>query len=241
MRLVRGDHAIFVSPVGGSILGWEWRNQQILGPTYQTQVNGVLKLRGETHWCFPNFGTDPTRMHKKHGWLRETQLQLVSNSPSYAAFASDPKWERPVAIGIELNVDENGIRSCLKIHNRSQGRIPVLPALHPYFAVPEGGWNVVAGEVSLTSHVDNDDLAAGFPFGDFTKPVVVVLEGVGRITVKTSLAETGMFVWSDRPSNYICVEEVFGKIGKFGDEHEGAWLNPGQHAAYNVEFGFRPE
>src|SRR3989344_3814227 len=147
MWLTGGSNRVLVSPQGGSVLLWQHRERFILGPARTVKVGGELKLRGETHWCYPNFGSVGAEKYQlpKHGWLRDTVLATRAHGTVHAHFARLPGFDLPVEVITSIDQDDT-LRASLSVTNRGEERVPILPALHPYFATPEDGLVVVGSD-----------------------------------------------------------------------------------------------
>jgi len=114
------------------------------------KVGDDFKLRGMTHWCYPNFGK--AEGLPQHGFLRESLMEARRPSDEFAEFRKSFAaidgfpWESRVLIenGIYCGDSEHydHLTSSMTITNTSYrreyktlGDMPILPALHPYFCV----------------------------------------------------------------------------------------------------------
>ena len=179
--------------------------------------------------------------HRKHGWLRDSILETRSHGQVHAHFvAPPPDFYLPVAVSV--CVDESALRASLSVTNRGEERVPILPALHPYFATPEDGLRVMMGN-NIVAQVFSDQepwrVSDEARVLERTGDVRVILCGVGTVDLRLPKSCTHMVVWSDRPDSYVCVEPVFGRPGTFGDP-DGRWLAPGETAECDVTFEFAP-
>ena len=140
MWLKNGDHSALVSPQGGSILQWQWREHMILGPTRMVRVGGELKSRGESHWCYPNFGTPPPewRTLGKHGPFRKTLLEPHFGGTHQSANFIGSGGHGSAGKKVDYNLGTEGLIAKLSAWHSGMNaqRAPILPAFHPYFAVP---------------------------------------------------------------------------------------------------------
>ena len=245
MQLKNGDHAVLVSPQGGSILQWQWREHFILGPTRTVRVGDQLKKRGITHWCWPNFGTikEPkyVNTYPQHGFLWDTVLDIASRSGISAEF------KKPL-IGpiVKISVDADTVTAFLIHKNDSGERMPVLPALHPYFAVPKAGLSINVNDVLYESRKipsnahPADNMRIAIPQEFRKNPAHVDLHGIGRVYLFTTENCSHVVIWSDKSSEYVCVEPIFGGApGSYGTEN-GAWLEPGETFKCAVGFHLEP-
>ncbi len=240
-----GDNLVVVTPQGGSVLSWQRHEHQILGPARMVRVGNNLKLRGETHWCFPNFGPVPAEVlivSPQHGGLRDFLMEATASPMPLIPRGSRARFERAnVAAGVSIMNDQ--LHVWLTGSNKTKERMPVLPALHPYFAVPPGGFwasmdHKCFARVDRTKQM-SENISGVAKVIPRTGSVSVELGGIGRIAMTLPNHCTHIVVWSDKPQEYVCVEPVFGTPGTFGKE-EGQWLEPGEGMACEVTFQIQP-
>ena len=240
MLLVRGNNSVLVTSHGGSILQWQYREHFILGPTRMARVNGNIKYRGDSHWCYPNLGKvreGSEWPQDQHGFVRRSIFNTTTSSSHFAQFEIKNTCRNEQLL-VDFAVRESGVSACLTAIGHNQQVLPVLPALHPYFAVPKGGLVVsIAGKL-----IRNTDL----PIGESQiierndKVVRVSLCGIGAVELKLPSNCTHVVVWSDNPLQYVCVEPVFGCPKTYGTEG-GRTLRAGEVMQCWVDFEFQPE
>lgn len=249
MWLRDGEYSALVSHQGGSVNLYQHRDRTILGPARMVEVADELKVRGETHWCLPQFGTDRRKglqaRQPQHGFLRETPLELFSHAEAFVKFdkksCMDP-YDREKRLHIETGVEVRGkgLIMSLFVWNKMDVPYPVLPALHPYFSVPMGGATLRLGDEEFSHREVPSKARIISGLGPYAK-LSVLLHGVGLVEMVCSPACTNVAVWSDNPREYVCIEPVFGTVGSYGEEPpEGLWLEPGQMEKWKVSFHFMP-
>lgn len=247
MWLRKGDHSVLVSPVGGSILQWQYREKTILGPTGISRIDGDLKKRGETHWCFPNFGSVPeksTLKFQKHGFLRDTLLntnRLLNDSVRFEK--EEALSEINTSLIIDVLVDEHGVRSSLCALNKGEYKVPLLPALHPYFKTPKDGLSIIIGGsvvAQVLPEASSGDVSLMPRILERNgRRVYIKLHGIGQVNMQLRNHCTHIVIWSDNPTQYVCVEPIYGEPGSFGID-EGVWLLPYEQTFCDVNFVFKP-
>lgn len=248
MWLQNGLHSVLVTHQGGSILHWQQEEHFILGPARDVRVShDKVARRGESHWCFPNFGTPPRDSGQpKHGRLRQIELRCPtyreSNSVTFGELHLERGIQNPVAdvaVQVRTVVSTEAVRSTLRVVNLSNKRTPILPAFHPYFAVPKDGLEVVGGIRQLLAvGAARADVVCDEPsVFKYAGPVFIRLNNIGCVKLHPSDGCQYLVLWSDQPESYVCVEPVWGKPGTFGTE-EGHWLEHGQHVEYSVTMRF---
>ena len=243
MWLKNGDHSALVSPQGGSILQWQYKEHMILGPTRMVRVGEELKARGESHWCYPNFGTPPPEWFilGKHGPFRKNLL-----TPRFDETSQIASFYNGGLIGIKSKVSYNlgldGLEARLSVQQGRSDRFPILPAFHPYFAVPASGETLriqMGGEdlCWATSRNSRGVSSEARVIERNDKLVEVLLTSICRVTIEPSDDCTHIVIWSDKPWSYVCVEPIFGKPGTFG-KPEGRWIEPGDRIECGVRLDF---
>lgn len=255
------DHSLFVSYHGGSILQWQWKEHFILGPTRMERIGDEYKLRGESHWCFPNFGSAHVPLSQsgellpKHGFLRQHTM-----TPARPTRDFDTSRTRHAYLSTSIEVTprflwhseiktthfaardpdshEFKLTSCLTVQNITQRVIsmPILPALHPYFNIKQGATALI-GQREI--HISRGAVLGPLMI-ERQDPISVQLS-FGTVIMKPSDNCKWLVVWSDNPSSYICIEPVFcGKPGTFGTGEHETFLSQGKTVVCEVKFAFIP-
>lgn len=250
MWLRNGDHSVLVSPQGGSILQWQYKEHMILGPARMVRIGDELKTRGESHWCYPNFGTPPPEwaILGKHGPFRKLLLEPRFGQ-TFQSARFEKKEDRSQGSEMEVSYDIglDGLQAKFSVHHTGAATVPILPAFHPYFAVPpepEKGLWVVMGENRYSTITFSTHKCGASRIGPEARIVErdehlieVVIGEICRVKLDLPDDCTHIAIWSDHPASYVCVEPIFGKPGTFG-KPEGRWLEPGERVECNVRLDF---
>ena len=247
MWLRDGEYSAQASHQGGGINLYQHRGRFILGPARVVEVERELKVRGGTHWCLPQFGPDQrvgtVDRQPRHGFLREMPLHLFASGEAFAKFEGkacvDPyDHDRHLRIETEVEVLGRGLNLSLCVWNRMEKAYPILPALHPFFAVPMGGSTLRLGSEEI-SHKEVPSKAR--IISKLEGKLGILLHGVGFVEIRCSPTPTNVAVWSDNPKQYVCIEPLFASDGSYGKEApEGLWLKPGEMQKWAVNFHFKP-
>lgn len=249
MRIRNGRSTAILSPQGGSILSWQWRDELILGPSRVVMVGDVMKDRGETHWCYPNYGSVPEgvlRNNEKHGYLRSTLLDPVFFGQSSSRFKLSRQTSGDFSeVTVDVSLKDAVLKNTLTVKNHGAERLPLLVANHPYFAVSHKGLQVMMGgqkigqvNMGFGTHSALNISAEARVYQRTDNPVVCIA-GVGDVHIMASENCTHFVVWSDSPREYVCVEPIFGKPKTYGTE-EGVGLDPRETFEASVEYIFEP-
>ncbi len=72
----KGLVSLGINHVGGTITSFQIGDKHIFYPQQIIKENGELKLRGGSHICFPNFGTNQTSGMNlsRHGFIRDSEF-----------------------------------------------------------------------------------------------------------------------------------------------------------------------
>lgn len=254
MMIRHRDHLIIMSDEGGSILLWQWGENIILGPTRLVRTGDVLRIRGESHWCFPYHGSAPAGSpfedSPKHGYLRDTAMipgrYHSQHAIHTAATAMNEIWASLLLTEVMLQTDGQPHDTLLHALECTFLRslfpqftnLPILPAAHPYFNT-EGGATVSIGgnEIGL-------DCAQLGPLRIARRDPIIIDRPFGRITMKVTGSHDcdWIVVWSDNPGAYVCVEPIWaGEPGSFATLNQKTFLEPDHTVRCRVEYEFEPK
>lgn len=253
MRLQNRNFTAFLSPQGGSILSFYYRGIPLLGPARPVVVGGETRQRGENHWCAPQWGPGNAEAGwpgQRHGTLRDNVIDVISKSDTEATFRFPGAVEKigDIVPRVDVALTQEGIATKLTLRNArplilgsEEGKIPILPAFHPYFAVPMGKSVEAFIDSNRALFTDTDDMLSWHSFSKETqilptrKSVEVRIGGIGHMLVESTASHVAL--WSDSPREYVCVEPIFGTPGTYGTP-EGLWLGPEEEMSFEVEIKF---
>jgi galactose mutarotase-like enzyme len=188
--------------------------------------------RGRLFVCAPLFGNVPNTEAwrgvnlPKHGLIRElTRAHPITHEGGQTRrrgtltddftipFADERyPWVMSVDSHIVRKEDaqelvyETNIRRSMRCQNRKP--MPCSLGLHPYFATHGAPWRILyqgkvaADAMSSLSEASYLDVDAG---------VITLETSLASITVDPSIGYDRVYIWSDRPSEYICIEPTVGK------------------------------
>lgn len=250
MYIRKGPMLAHVTDQGGSVNFWAHGENTILGPVRQVETSDGLRLRGDSHWCFPLLGSPPAgelfQGWPKHGQLRHLDMTPQRSACDLVAYGGELRLE-PVGWicglstitglfeGSDGSPDKLDIN--LVISNVSRPiapRMPVLPALHAYFNVAGGAVLKFGGQ------------AIDFGIGTFGPMVVqrvdpIMLElAFGQVTICPSSNCQQVVVWTDRACEYLCIEPVFGGAPGSFNAPEGHTLGNLDIMYCSATFQFAP-
>ena len=235
MIIENEKHALDLDPYGAGVRQWLYDNEtHLFYPRGRVLVNGVPKIRGGMHGCFPPFGLPEAAVKAKlpqHGTIRDMwphEKPLHRENWAHLDFVQKFPWneEYPFAwkYRVALEARVNGFNHNTNIARLPQEHVldkqlmPVNPALHPYLAVQEG---------DLIEIGDWKHNVTGDPFGPKVmsmpnKPIHITLHNRGTIRMTPS-GYRKVIAWTD-DRRYFCVEFALDEPQKFGTP-EGQYLS----------------
>ena len=189
---------------------------------YPFTIRDDGKERGGCPICFPAFGS-PTKIYEgvaQHGWLRNlylnTRIKGKYGIMSYGREDVGSQKKGQFAFFVEHSVFSNSIVSHLgfmleylqEVESCSDREdIVVRPGFHPYF--PHHGKN----EVLINGVVHDQFSAEAKCLRISSEDDIVISTGFGGLRMRMTLGgftgSTCLYLWSDAPDKYFCVEPVF--------------------------------
>lgn len=240
IRLKDGKSEVFVSTKGATVIDWRWRGKDILFP--MRKIDGG-KFRGGIPICFPFWGESSIFASEigKHGWLRNQEFEIFECSKSMAMLYSDkPKqikvypWQLETKVIIKLN--DNILEIVISVSRGKDGvsgKAPILPAFHPYFSNPIGGF-VRVGDSAYD--VPPNSSVSVIPA---INPIVIDLFRIGDVEIRLSESSftpglPHVALWTDS-IQYFCVEPIFQDPKSFFTA-TGKYLNQGEGTSMSCSF-----
>lgn len=180
------------------------------------------KFRGGAFWCIPNFDQLGYPFEIKHGEYRNTKCVTptlphekfisAASGAGWGKLSTRVLWEEKTM----MNVHQLEIRA----HLQALTPLTTLrPGFHPYFKVHES-FSIEIGGVTITNEVMPVDKMVIIPAQKNASGNVVATLKTGNlhITVAATMEEDllrsaacfSFALWSDNPTDYICIEPVFG-------------------------------
>lgn len=217
-----------ISNFGGDIVRFVHSGKEIFFPRQEIGD----KIRGGMHFCLPWFGSSP-RGKKKHGFLRDTRAERSSIKMHEARMdfrlVSRENYEWPLECSAAAKISETGIfESSLKVgrlaNDKTEGRAPILPGFHPYFAGKAADVRVMVGDQEFGGFEEKSRAVPfrGNPVSIFLPDRTLEIELGGAFME----CEPELVFWSDSP-DYFCVEPILQSQALF-ETDLGFYLEPGQ-------------
>lgn len=221
-----------ISSSGGSLMGLNIDGEQILFPWHEL---GAGKQRGGCFPAAPWFGASPRQPERKHGLLRGAEFRCVTDQPGLIELGwqdSTPGYPWPLryTVGYQITAFK-AVTMSLRLErgydDGVDGKGPVNPGFHPYFA---------CGDASQAKVVVDGEVHGGF--GEISHKVrindnkVVILTPEYNIAMKLGgdfgrFGPTCLVFWTDNPGRYFCLEPVLQDPDLF-DTPQGIYLGQGE-------------
>ena len=223
--LENNDAKLSLNTHGAYIEKFKIKDEMIFFPNVQFKIDDVLKPRGGMHPCLPNFGADASGKLAQHGFGRELDWDIVNrtdNSITLSLVGEKDYYKMNFTIYYELSKDSLYVK--LNIENNGKS-LPIAPGFHPYFyskdqQIDIEGYKIDKEKLEDTIFISTNDIK----FKTSNRTISIkVKENVGRYAV-----------WSDKKSDYICVEPTFNGNSFTNNSDEPLILENGQ--SFNMEF-----
>lgn len=233
MNYLVGDPSNFhcvIDEIGAMVHKCGDADARMIYPFFE-RVDG--KKRGGIPMCFPFFGPSHRNFADvpQHGWLREQKLHMISDTVITQGlfFVGDSNEEDvrhyvypriSYSVLHILRQQTRAIETHLSFFGMGPGKIPLNPAFHPYF--PNDGMCMVKIGNRTFTHFAPKAQCVSIAGGD---DIVII---TGKLTILMRLRGFGrhvcVYLWSDAPDQYFCVEPVFNPVELFHTE-EGFYLH----------------
>jgi galactose mutarotase-like enzyme len=216
-----------------TITSWSVEGRHILFPQQDLIIAGERRKRGGTPLCFPNFGKPVTYNEiglPQHGFFRDTKDMLYRTQPedSFVVMAGGV-----CAYGLEYTINlKMQVHYHRKISTLTQAMyitsgdrkemMPLCLGFHPYFKVNREYMNFVRDGKEMNMDIFTDQTLLSAQEFDFKNTFEVQLDK--NLSVEINCRgdfETGqqkIYIWSDRPDEYICIEPVMHDCLSFGTD-----------------------
>lgn len=235
-----GQAEIRVSAFGGNIVRFIHKNEDVLAPRREVGE----RIRGGMHFCAPWFGSSQ-RGSKKHGFLRDTRAKNTDAKTREAQMGfrlvSREGYEWPLNCSATAKISESGIfESILRVErsaqDKTEGRAPILPGFHPYFAGRASDVRVMIGNEEFRGFDENFKVVPfrGNPVMIFLSNRTIEIELGGAF----SKYEPYLVFWSDSPEEYFCLEPILQAPALF-ETNQGCYLDPGQELEISMAITVR--
>lgn len=227
VELWNGTTKALIDPQGAWLTNLSDERGDILFPKRQlTALDGSKKTRGGCHVCLPNFGPGGDSGLPQHGFGRLAVWDMVAQAENKVTLRLNggAKGYEALQSTLTYELADASMKITLELLNNGQGELRVGPAFHPYFALQSDESHVkVDGQ-----RMDLDDLAGTIFEQGETKELSTARR---HLRLKSTELPTWA-IWTDRLSQYICVEPTLGGYTFLAEETNSELLQSDTLASY---------
>lgn len=153
---------------------------------------------------------------------------------------SDKKTKQMFLYAFDLEytiaASEGGLKTELKVTNKSGKNMPIAPGFHPYF-------NITIGEkAGITTNIDGFDPKT-FDWKSsqpFVMPQATQINYTdGQIVMEASPEFKTMMVWSERDRNHVCFEPWIGDVNALLDPNTRIEIAPNDSKTLSLEIKYQ--
>lgn len=210
-----------INEEGAYVESFIFKDKEVFFDKKSLPLGDSLKIRGGMHVCAPNFSDDKLLNElPSHGFGRDESWKVVDYGNDYLKLGLKGLGSyKDVYFEISYKLLEDGLKTRLTIENKGEGKIPLAPAFHPYFATKFEdlklyGHDIEKKDLPDSIFIDTDSIT-------FSKADMEVQvkgnENVGTFTV-----------WTDFLDDYICIEPTLNGKSFLDDDLEPLYLDGGK-------------
>lgn len=225
IRLKRENLSADITPNGAWLTNLEQAGKPVLFPKQTFKLpDGSQKVRGGCHICLPNFGPGGVSDLPQHGFGREQVWSVLNTSSTSATLKLIQQHGSYDGLESTLSYDlfTNGIDMTLKLLNNGNDAMRVSPGFHPYFAA------------KISASIDNQSYSLdGYTEAQIIDGIPERLE-VDHTKIMLSTRNLSVWIlWSDRLSDYICLEPTYAANSFEYSALIEEYLQPGEDRTYS--------
>ena len=220
-----------ISDEFSTVTSWKVDGIDILFPEQNMLINSQQKKRGGIPICFPNFGKPI--MYKgiqipQHGFLRDTKNILSCNQTEsdFMVMAGTPNaygvsYDVTLKTKLHHQFNTPTLTQTLSVWSGDPSEeMPLCLGFHPYFKINKKYLNFIRDGKEMNMELLSDDKLINAQKFDFENIFEIQLdEKLSVVMVCLGSFQTGqqkVYIWSDNPDKYICVEPVVHNTKLFG-------------------------
>jgi galactose mutarotase-like enzyme len=241
---------ITVNPQGGQVIGWEKINEKT-GKLEPVLYRGSNQKRTGIPILFPQFSK--SAKVRSHGFGRDSLWRVLKTDQENLDLeltdkdiAPDAKAEYPYAFKVNILIQltaEGNIVYTLKVFNPDNQPLPIVPGLHPYFAVNHNHKSgiIISGISGFdATRIDWDNHPPDNVY-DYQGKITLHLKDK-QITIEDitpgNKPVKHIVVWSQPKTsddfNFICVEPVCGQM--YDLDNQPVLIKPGEKWEMIIQF-----
>lgn len=124
-----------VDEMGAYVDSLDFQDIKIFFPKSTIKENGVDKVRGGSHPCFPHFGPASKVNLPQHGFARDEKWEVVESKEDIIVLKLENQYDewKDVVAKITYKLEDDTFTTKLLVENNGDEDIFVTPGFHPYF------------------------------------------------------------------------------------------------------------
>ena len=210
-----------INEEGAYVESFTFKDKEVFFDKKSLPLGDSYKIRGGMHVCAPNFSDDKLLNElPSHGFGRDKRWEVKDYGKDYLKLELTGlgSYDK-VSFEISYKVLEDGLRTKLTIENKGEGKVPLAPAFHPYFATSFEDLSLRDYKIEKKDLPDSIFISADSMFFTMANREVEIkgIENIGTFTL-----------WSDFLDDYICIEPTYNGKSFLDDNLEPFYIEEGK-------------
>lgn len=222
MKIIKNNNLrAQINEEGAYVEKFTYEDKNIFFDKKSLPLGDSYKIRGGMHVCAPNFSDDKLLNElPSHGFGRDKRWEVKDYGKDYLKLELTGlgSYDK-VSFEISYKVLEDGLRTKLTIENKGEGKVPLAPAFHPYFATSFEDLSLRDYKIEKKDLPDSIFISADSMFFTMANREVEIkgIENIGTFTL-----------WSDFLDDYICIEPTYNGKSFLDDNLEPFYIEEGK-------------
>lgn len=227
LTLTQGENQLHVTSQGAYIRELTISGRSVIAAQREVKLDdGTTRQRGGCHLCIPQFGPDASGEQPQHGYgrLRNWHIDQRSDDSVTLSLGSGDGSYAGLAAVVTYSLGARSLAISLALINKSETPLRVAPGIHPYFERHDGEV-VELNDVALAL----EELAMTQQVGGQSHEL-----RIGDRVYDLESDDLGTWaLWTDDPSNYVCVEPTYAGYAFTREPRDDEILHPGEQRVYD--------
>jgi len=244
---------------GGIVTSMKLNGKEVLYMDHERFNDSEKSDRGGIPNLFPMSGPPtkegPFSELNQHGFARDSVWKIEYNNENelIETLESNDETQKIYPYEFILKMkskmgEEGDITLTQEVENTGKNEMPISMGLHPYFNVPEGEKEKIKFDFEGGDEIEGDfqdwlENSERKGEKDFLKridnpeeEIKIFIPGTGTINMNISEGYKGIWIWTERDKNFICVEPVM-RDNQNGEIVNGPeMIKSGERFSANVKY-----
>lgn len=222
MKIIKNNNLrAQINEEGAYVEKFTYKDKNIFFDKKSLPLGDSYKIRGGMHVCAPNFSDDKLLNElPSHGFGRDENWEVKDYGKNYLKLGLKGLGSySKVYFEIFYKLLEDGLRTKLTIENKGEGKVPLAPAFHPYFATSFEDLGLREYKIEKKDLPDPIFISADSMFFTMANREVEIkgIENIGTFTL-----------WSDFLDDYVCIEPTYNGKSFLDDNLEPFYIEEGK-------------